>query len=885
MGKRSQKRLARRQDTNIGCMSGLIRMFYSRHDAKLLLDRKQGSRRHTFTAFPGRGHSRKNSRDLDEIDEDGGNMEECSSSKPTVKRLMEDELGKVKQLKIPNDEVQRILADLGHGVCPDKSSTENNKSKRDQNNSTNIAMVAPSGSLDPSGSKCMKEAQENELEFALADFLGQIHRCHDERLHKNCKHKGEPCPELKVLIQTKIDDLDNPPCTLAYEQTSQGEERDTADGKHLCSSSENQPKKFRDALEMLSSDTELFLKILQKPNSHISESVQRLQNSTILEPTKMAEDIDSSKDTNSMNRDELATKTRGKESRRIFFWKKEMSNRRHTQEGTNSSLPVNKIVILKPNPRRGIDPAVAVSSTQDQELNATESSKFSIKEVRRRFRIVTSEARKGRPSLCEGNLQKDLHWFRSSAFMIKKDTRQVAEQTSEDKSLSTAKNDFRSSTSSRQKNSSDIIMPSKDESVFYDEAKKHLIEILKDKSEAAKHPTLQISGSLVRMLSLPQCSTPSPRSSPRARDCFYPSPEEANIHAIYKAHKEEFGKEENRSGKFSESVVCDTSEVLNEQTVQERHFIKEESQETRQEESQETRQEEEIDGQDCLGKNYNAWCNPAEQCRDKPRKDMVEETEPGQESAGMFPRFPGNDAGKLECQEPTTPRSSAPIAQIPQFSPDGNHEKQEQPSPVSVLDPFFRDDVDSPDNESMIKCELHKDILRPQYTVGDDLDQGIFWEDKDVRLGYIKELLELSELCTYQNLEVWYLEDELISPCLFEELHPGNQIEDTKLLFDCVCEAVTEIQGIYFRSPPCLSSLRHNMREPLMGRNLISEINKHVERHLHYPFPSTLDQLVNKDLEDGSWMDLRSESEEIAVVIWDCILDELLEEFACDLWI
>jgi hypothetical protein len=36
-------------------------------------------------------------------------MEESSSSKPTtVKRLMEDELGMVKQLKIPNDEVQNI---------------------------------------------------------------------------------------------------------------------------------------------------------------------------------------------------------------------------------------------------------------------------------------------------------------------------------------------------------------------------------------------------------------------------------------------------------------------------------------------------------------------------------------------------------------------------------------------------------------------------------------------------------------------------------------------------------------------------------------------------------------------------------------------------------
>lgn len=157
--------------------------------------------------------------------------------------------------------------------------------------------------------------------------------------------------------------------------------------------------------------------------------------------------------------------------------------------------------------------------------------------------------------------------------------------------------------------------------------------------------------------------------------------------------------------------------------------------------------------------------------------------------------------------------------------------------------------------------------------------------DKDVRLGYIKAFLELSELLTDQNLEVWYLEDELISPCLFEELHQGNQIDDSKILFDSICEAVTEIQSKYFRSTPCLSSIKNKIRQPPTGLNLISEINKHVERNLHYQFPSTLDQLVGMDLEDGSWMDLRSESEEMTVVFWDFILDELLEDVIYDLWI
>lgn len=859
-------------------------MFYSRHDAnKLLLDRKQpGSRRHSFSAFSGRrGHSRKNSKDLDEIDEYGDfNMEESSSSKPTVKRLMEDELRKLKQLKLPNDEVERILADLGHGACLDKSSTQNSKAKKgDQNHIRGITTTAaPSGSLDPTASNCMKEAEENELEFALADFLGRIHR--------NCNNNGELCTEMKALIQTKIAELDNPPCTFAYEQqTSRGDENDTAGGKHRCSSSKTQPKKFRDALEMLSSDTELFF---QKSNSHILESAQRNQNRLIgsnLEPTKIADNTDSNKDPKSLNQHELATRRYGKESRNIFFWKKERSSPRQTAQGTSSSQPVNKIVILKPNPRREIGHAVAVSSTQAPKLGATESSKFSIKEVRRRFRIVTSEATKGIPSVSEDNLQKGQHWLNSSAFTIIKDTRQLAEQTSEGKFSSSVMKDFRSSNSGRQKKrkndgpsekNSSIITSSKDESVFYDEARKHLTEILKDKRQTTKqHPTLKISRSLVRMLSLPQSSTSSPRSSPRAKDCIYLSPEEAGIPAIYKSNKD-FLEEESQSGEFPENVVCDPSEALHEQAVQERWCVKEESQETTQEGAElDTLRTKEIDKLDCMGKNSNAWGTPAKQCTYKPSHDMVGEAEPGQRHVRTFPSSPENDFEKLECQEPTTPRPSAQIEQISQFSPDGNHEKQEQPSPQSVLDVFFLDG------------ELHKDILRTRYnTTGDGSDQGIFWEDKHPRLCYIKELLELSELCANQNLEVWYLEDELISPCLFEEVHGGNQIDGTKLLFDCICEAVTEIQDIYFRNPPCLSSLTHSIRAPPpAGQNLISEINKRVERHLHYRFPSTLDQLVNMDLEGGSWMDLGSESGEVAVVIWDCTLDELLEELVYDLWI
>uniref|UniRef100_A0A453J940 Uncharacterized protein n=1 Tax=Aegilops tauschii subsp. strangulata TaxID=200361 RepID=A0A453J940_AEGTS len=53
MGKTSQRRATQIQENNVGCTWGLIRMFYSRRDPKLILDRKQGSTRHSFSGFPG----------------------------------------------------------------------------------------------------------------------------------------------------------------------------------------------------------------------------------------------------------------------------------------------------------------------------------------------------------------------------------------------------------------------------------------------------------------------------------------------------------------------------------------------------------------------------------------------------------------------------------------------------------------------------------------------------------------------------------------------------------------------------------------------------------------------------------------------------------------
>jgi hypothetical protein len=450
---------------------------------------------------------------------------------------MEGELSKHKQSKkIPNDEVQRILADLGHDVCLDKSTTQNSKPEDITNPKADISITSSSTSLDPSGSKCMNYAEGDNVELALSDFLGEValsdfmgevYKYHDEGAD-DCMSNSELCPELKSLIDTNLDEFSNPLCDLAYKKILVSEGRELVDNKHLH-------------------------------NRYVGNR---------LETKRMTERSNIIEDTKSSNQHELVIKTKNKESKNIFFWKKDKSSRQHTPE--RSSQPVNKIVILKPNLKAGFGPIVATASTQAPGYRAAECSTFSVKEVRRRFRIVTGENKKGRPSVNEDEVQGDPCRPKHSVFTIKKDSRQVP--------TATAKNDVKHSDSSMQKQINDElavinsdISTSKDASIFYAEAKKHLTEILKDKSHTDKYPspTVQISRSLVRMLSLPQCTTSSsPGSPPRVKHCIELSREDKDICAVHKAEREESANGRKESEENLGSVEC---EALDQQADKEKH--------------------------------------------------------------------------------------------------------------------------------------------------------------------------------------------------------------------------------------------------------------------------------------------------------------------------
>ncbi|KAL6641431.1 hypothetical protein ACP70R_019612 [Stipagrostis hirtigluma subsp. patula] len=934
MGKRGHRRSASQDEDNVGCVWGLMRMLYFRRDPKFLLDTKRLRERHAFqeisvwsklfefhfervelfnnlncccsnkVIFCRRegGHSTKSSRDFDEIEEDG-NTEECTSQKPTVKNLMDDELGKVKLLKkIPNDEVQRRLSDLGNDASLDGKPKHTNKPTDNSCHQTNI--TAPlSLSVD---SEVLNHTEQYDLEYVLANFLGEIYSCHNECPHSDCKNRDELCPSLKSLIHKKVNDLNNLPRNIDHGQSQENNGGKLLDQNTLCNTMAAQSKQFKDALEILSSNKELFLKLLQKPNPHIVDNIQNHQNSKVtagLELNKIPGETNFIGGRRGSNQHQLATKEQAKESKYMFFWRKDKSNTRQMPETTNRAQPVSKIVILKPNPEGGIEQKSQANTkslhqqpctSHAPECSGRETSRFSIKEVKKRFRIVAGEIRRERNVAPAEDLQRDPCRLKDSVIAIKKDFRHIPEGSLADKSASNFKNDIRPLISSKQKKQNGSVnqingrtLAQKDASIFYEEAKRHLSEMLKDNDQSVIHTTVQVSKSLEGILSLPHCNASTPRSSPREKDRLNLSPEEKDVCLVCKDERESYPQERRQSPDDLGSIGCHTGAAVDDQvTAQEGYYMNEAQEGSRDvTDKPDTMSVESIDKLDCGLRICNTQSIPTEQSRHEVEKEILEETKQRKEQVKVSPNSPESIVEKLEQQEPETPEPRASTKLFLQGSPEESNEKQEKPSPVSVLDSFF-EDIGSPDGIQKKECELHENVHRTLYFPDNETYTNVLWEDKNVRLDYIKLVLELSELCAEQNLEVWYLEDELISPCLFEETqNQGDQIDDLKLLFDCICEALTEIQERYFRLSSWLSFLKHDTRTPPVGENLITEVDRYVNRYIQYSLPSTLEQIIKRDLEVQTWMNIRSKTEGITMEIWEFVLDELIDETVFDLWI
>ncbi|KAJ6308123.1 hypothetical protein OIU76_017820 [Salix suchowensis] len=193
----------------------------------------------------------------------------------------------------------------------------------------------------------------------------------------------------------------------------------------------------------------------------------------------------------------------------------------------------------------------------------------------------------------------------------------------------------------------------------------------------------------------------------------------------------------------------------------------------------------------------------------------------------------------------------------------------EQPSPVSVLEQFFMEDmITRPSSHASRPAKLSALPLR----IGNEEDclAVLVHSPLDVKINleYIGAVLRASGFSL----------DDLSSTC------HGESCDGHKFICDYFVEVLLEVYQNYMRSSPWLSFVEPKALPVTMAENMIQQVMKHVDRNILLQPPSlTLDHLVEKDLTNSAtWLDVRIDVEYVVSMIAESVLEEVIMETAIE---
>ncbi|XP_068644670.1 uncharacterized protein [Aristolochia californica] len=261
------------------------------------------------------------------------------------------------------------------------------------------------------------------------------------------------------------------------------------------------------------------------------------------------------------------------------------------------------------------------------------------------------------------------------------------------------------------------------------------------------------------------------------------------------------------------------------------------------------------------------------------------------------------------------------------------NKKAPEPSPISVLNSCFQEDVSFPENSSVAEegsdlkpgrtpfseVEAPTVALRdePEVKEAEDVVPAVdeltsplelidsesllyqFDEREEPEFKYVTEILRRSRFTGSKLLGSWYDAEQPLDPSLFDEVG-SQQIQydasgkvasleaylEHLLLFDLLNEVLLEI---YERSYTLLprSALCPSISRPMpTGYRVLEEVWAMVSWHLNFqPQADTLvEYVVACDLHKyDSWMNIQFDLESLALELEDWILDDLLDEVAFEL--
>ncbi|KAL2892224.1 30S ribosomal protein S2 [Bienertia sinuspersici] len=334
MAKKSRKRVARYQRDQSGCMWGLISIFDFRNgrSQKLLPDKKRGSKRLDAAAYA--NITLESLTDACEVcnDVNGSVRSETSSrdmSKLSVKELMDEEmLGEEDQKKeesVTNGEAKPNTKVDG-GYIKKNRRWMRNKMSLDLDSSGFVA--AHDLVTERPRHRKHKSCSSVDLNVIVEELCNRIHQkdtdC--ERHEQDSESVIQSIEEDPSVIEKKL--WDSTKVLVNHFTNANGS---TKDGKIQPS------KELTDALQILNSNKDLFLKLLQDPSSQLVRQIQSSQDIQVEEGKFKV-----------LTGSDMLEHDMGNGKQHNFFWRRFKGLEKNSSRKTGTAEDIDRIVVLKP---------------------------------------------------------------------------------------------------------------------------------------------------------------------------------------------------------------------------------------------------------------------------------------------------------------------------------------------------------------------------------------------------------------------------------------------------------------------------------------------------------------------------------------------------------
>uniref|UniRef100_A0A1D1YAT0 DUF4378 domain-containing protein n=1 Tax=Anthurium amnicola TaxID=1678845 RepID=A0A1D1YAT0_9ARAE len=863
--------------------------------------------------------------------QDVDRREESGDLGTSVKILMEEEMSGVQRSKkTPKVDTEQIRHnEIGHeknhrktkeiSVLPCNLHLNDKSSVRVHDKSNNVSAIE-------------RFSYKLHLAAVLEKFCGDKHEC--QRLLMDLKSRTGSCPSQESGGSLLCDFLQQPDSQVVQDHSTLhkvlieiAEVLINQDAKAILSETSHQLEELLNASDILSA-REILLKLFQDPSLILLRCIQEIKNdqegkSSKPESCELLEECHAS---SRQCEESVSHKTLQKKNVHNFFLKKDKLQEEKVSNGNDSAQPLNKIVVLKPTPPRNQNSSNAINPISSQSCDNLGpvadsegiASHFSLKEIKRRLKNVIGDSKKGQHILSmDGILHRIPYESQSPGetgsllkdgvqTMSKRKTSHSKEQTSQLSSNSKKKDNklkLKETQSSitheaafqNQKMSIETTPTSgHTEHNFKQEARKHLVDLLNIVDGEANSPAMQISKPLGRILSLSDYNLSSPRLSPGREKETSLSPRQMRFSPLWQS------KQENEIPLSPlREIIVDSPGIGTRRTLDQVCDSNDADTQIQNISGGEISEQEDISIREIsspkgcteivesLDTEHTQECNSSDvPSGDGPTTDAEETRE---EERPLSPRANSSEMSQtVTISTPTTPVTVL----VPNIgSPDSIIEKPERPSPVSILEPLFTEEVSSPVDSTdrdvdfpAQPCHIHFEEYETSVLVptrsGHEINRKTYLEDKESSFEYVRAVLEASGLIQDGLWERCHSSSPLLSPSLYDEVEYSSDEfpDDLRHLFDSINEVLEVIREKIVCCTPWVSFAKPSIQPILSGEYFFKEVWKSVDLLLLSESPHTLDQIVGKDMEVGTWMDVQPEFEGVGTDIGDAILVDIMEE-------